>query len=554
MPNEVNIRVNAQTGKTTESFQKTNAELKTLKKESVETSTRLKDMTNRLGAIAIGTLAANFGFQALVGSLNNMRQTAALTDVIVSQLGEGAVKNFEEMQKGFAEAGKEFGFTATQLEGAFGIISRESRSSKVDMDDLRFAMALARTAGISLAEASKIVGQAMIGNVEPLRSVTGELGSLEEIQQKIITSGEEATTVWQKMGAELRDTSEGVAGLVGKLLGLEARNDETFGEGIAKATAFKTAIEGAKDAFEELRTIGNFVERDLKNTFPEPIEKAFTFQTAIEGGKNAFEELAEVAKTGLNIIASDSAATGGIIKDTFGGAWEIVKNDTKDTVDALMDWFSDIVSGANNAAGAIAGIGPGPGPPSLPPVPVPGPPAPPPPPVGPPPSPPTPNPPGGGGDDGGGGGPTPSPPAPPAPTPPPPPPHPGPPPPEDDDDDGGGSGPGPGGGGPPDVDPTPTPGPSDPPPGIGPPADDFPEEGGPFFQTSMGQFRRVPGRNNQPVPAIVHGGEVIGRPGPGMGGITVNIFGDVKNEQTARELAREIKDLIQEDIRRGLGF
>lgn len=50
------------------------------------------------------------------------------------------------------------------------------------------------------------------------------------------------------------------------------------------------------------------------------------------------------------------------------------------------------------------------------------------------------------------------------------------------------------------------------------------------YQTRPGQFKEVPGPASQPVPAILHGGEKVGRFDTGsMGGITINIQGDVLN-------------------------
>jgi len=70
------------------------------------------------------------------------------------------------------------------------------------------------------------------------------------------------------------------------------------------------------------------------------------------------------------------------------------------------------------------------------------------------------------------------------------------------------------------------------------------------FQTPFGQDRIVPGPSNQAIPAIVHGGERIGR-GGGGGGITVNFNGITGDpSQTAQQVIALINE---EKSRTGFG-
>ncbi len=66
------------------------------------------------------------------------------------------------------------------------------------------------------------------------------------------------------------------------------------------------------------------------------------------------------------------------------------------------------------------------------------------------------------------------------------------------------------------------------------------------LQTPFGGDRVVPGPSNQGIPAIVHGGERIGRGGGGMG-ITVN-FNGVTGDPS--QTAQQVINLIQEEQRR----
>jgi len=67
----------------------------------------------------------------------------------------------------------------------------------------------------------------------------------------------------------------------------------------------------------------------------------------------------------------------------------------------------------------------------------------------------------------------------------------------------------------------------------------------PSFQTEPGEFRRIPGPENLPIPAIVHGQEIIGRPLPAaMGNINITIQGDVLNgEETMGKIQEGLVEL-----------
>ncbi len=66
----------------------------------------------------------------------------------------------------------------------------------------------------------------------------------------------------------------------------------------------------------------------------------------------------------------------------------------------------------------------------------------------------------------------------------------------------------------------------------------------PSFQTRPGEVLRVPGPDNLPVAAIVHGGEDIGRPAPSSGNINISFNGDVLNgEETMTKIQEGLVDL-----------
>lgn len=75
----------------------------------------------------------------------------------------------------------------------------------------------------------------------------------------------------------------------------------------------------------------------------------------------------------------------------------------------------------------------------------------------------------------------------------------------------------------------------------------------PNFQTSEGEFRTVPGPDNLPIPAIVHGGEQIGRPGPSQGNINITFEGDILNgQETMSRIQEGLVDLETQTGRRAI--
>ena len=69
----------------------------------------------------------------------------------------------------------------------------------------------------------------------------------------------------------------------------------------------------------------------------------------------------------------------------------------------------------------------------------------------------------------------------------------------------------------------------------------------PGFQTRPGEFRQVPGGENSPMLGIVHGGEMIGRPGGngiGGGGITINLYAPSATFTTQQEVIQVLQPLF----------
>ena len=223
MPNEVQIKVTTDKKQADEGLEKVDDRVKKVGKSGGAASKTLGSFTRALGIVGLSGLSASFILKSFISTNQELARSAALTSVILEGFGPDFVKSLEKIKRPMADLVLEFGFTHAAAQEAFGIIVKESRSAGIGVDDLRFAMALARLTGMDLAAAAKIVGQAMLGNVEPLRNVIGEMDSLEEAQQRVIKGGKESTSTWQILTGTLKDAFNEAVRLTGKLWNLEIR-------------------------------------------------------------------------------------------------------------------------------------------------------------------------------------------------------------------------------------------------------------------------------------------------------------------------------------------
>lgn len=191
--------------RTHEGLERLDTRIGSVKKEGFAATNVLGDFNKALGIIGIGGLSVGFALKNVISTMNQLAQSSALTQTILEGLGPDFVQNFlKNIEPKLQSIAREFGFTANDAKTAFGIISRITRNATLDVDALRAVLALARLANIDVKKAAEIWGQALSGNLQPLRDVIGEVESLDQAQDRLLRGGKEATTVWHLLGGSLR--------------------------------------------------------------------------------------------------------------------------------------------------------------------------------------------------------------------------------------------------------------------------------------------------------------------------------------------------------------
>ncbi len=165
-----------------------------------------------LGAGALGVTAI------LAGVKNAMTETASSTAAarfVVEGMGPAAKKSLQELEGSFSDLAREFQGTETDARGVFTTLIRDSGGAEITIRELRGTMALARATGIEFGAAADVVAEAIKGNLEPLRNLTGEQGlkSLNEAFERAIKIAPEATTIFGEFSAGMRRQFENLAQL-----------------------------------------------------------------------------------------------------------------------------------------------------------------------------------------------------------------------------------------------------------------------------------------------------------------------------------------------------
>lgn len=223
--NTVEIQVKAITGqaekgfgdlrkKATEGMDKMQGGMEKLNKEGFTGNKIFGGFAKNLALLGLGAIGTAFSLKGMATAAAEVSQSVASTAVTLEGLGPAAVKNFDLIKPSLRAIARQFGFTEAEAIAAFGEISRVSRDSTVDIDDVAAAMALARLKGLGLAEAARIIGEKVKGTSKPLRDQIGEFADLDEATDLVIERGKEAVTMWQIMGGSLKQLAQDMASAV----------------------------------------------------------------------------------------------------------------------------------------------------------------------------------------------------------------------------------------------------------------------------------------------------------------------------------------------------
>jgi len=165
-------------------------------------------LLGKLGKLSVVGLSSAIILRGVTGATDQLRASVGLTNLIVGGLGGAAARTVEQMRPALRAIAMDFGFVQADAESAAGAIIRASQREVITLDNVRFALALARTAGMDLAAAGDIVGKALMGEVEPLAAITGLVRDFGDSQSRTIAEGLKATTQTQKWLAGLKTLGE----------------------------------------------------------------------------------------------------------------------------------------------------------------------------------------------------------------------------------------------------------------------------------------------------------------------------------------------------------
>ena len=231
--NTVEIKVAAVTKEAERGFQNVNRQMKNTEQQAARTSQPVGSLNKGFAGIgknligfAAGAFSVTVVLREVIKGMENVTKTAGFSDVVLSGFGQEfqaqmvtVLDQFKQLQA--ASVGKISlvgQFTETEAKAAFAVITRESRTANVSIDALKASMGLAKITGMDLAGAAKIIGQAFLGNVGPVRELVGEVESIDQLFTRLIKGGETAATAIGEIGAAAKEGTEDVGSMLDKLL------------------------------------------------------------------------------------------------------------------------------------------------------------------------------------------------------------------------------------------------------------------------------------------------------------------------------------------------
>lgn len=175
-------------------------------------------MAKVMGAVGLGSISMGFLIRGAVASMDEARRIGASAQLTIGAFGEDTAKNFEQIAGSLEGVGREFRFTANQAAQAFNIMVRDSEGMVIAVDDVRFALGLARAESISVAEASRTVALFKRGETEAWRALVGPARSYRVELENVTRAGKDAIGIGDETGfitkVAVEETAKGIGGLI----------------------------------------------------------------------------------------------------------------------------------------------------------------------------------------------------------------------------------------------------------------------------------------------------------------------------------------------------
>ncbi len=219
---------------------------------AMSSATRNVDGLNRgftqfnktLGFLGIAGISSAVALRSIVQGQERVARATASSTLITNAWGRKSEQNLRDLSPLLSGVAKDFGFTSADAQEAFNVIVREGNGANVTLADLRGAMGLARSMGLDLASASRLIGQRKRGETEAWEASIGPVRGYAEDLELAAEAGEDATTGWQRFSGQLQEGAEKVGGALGDVLDFTNDFGPSFSEiGGAAEDAFSDALD-----------------------------------------------------------------------------------------------------------------------------------------------------------------------------------------------------------------------------------------------------------------------------------------------------------------------
>ena len=264
--------------KTTIDFRKMGKEIKDMSGNTKKLSDSLKGLPQLLsrGAVGGGIVAS---IVAVIKSADEWAKTNASVGFTIASMGADAAVAFKRIEPHFDKLAEDTNMTEGLVRTAWSGLVKETGNVNVSIEDLAAVLNTAKVSGISVAEAASRVGQAMIGNVDPLRDLTGIFGfsSLAKYYADVALAAESTHTPFDEVTEGLKNIWEGI-GRIG------SKGDEGLDKIIQQVIKLNDQLKATSPLATSITKIADLIAAETKRAADVAEANMARVALAIAGG------------------------------------------------------------------------------------------------------------------------------------------------------------------------------------------------------------------------------------------------------------------------------
>lgn len=145
-----------------------------------------------------GPLLGGAGLAGAAKHFDSLQKKGVALEIGLAALGTSAQQTFAAFQEAdtFKELGARYKWATNDVEQALFTLMKTSGQTDIQMETLQATLAAAKIHNLELEDAAKMVGNAMKGNIDPIRELFGDTGfqGLEKHMADWIARGDDAIT------------------------------------------------------------------------------------------------------------------------------------------------------------------------------------------------------------------------------------------------------------------------------------------------------------------------------------------------------------------------